>query len=591
MNRRDFVAALASLAVLPTAFGCTAVASAGSASGHPRLLVSLAEWSSLAGRRAADTDLNRFVTLMLDRARRDLNQPQLERKLDGRRLLGVSREFIRRVLEWSFAYRTTGEAAFLDRARREMLAVAAFTDWNPSHYLDVAEMTAGLAIGYDWLFNELPADERTKIRQAIVDKGIGQARYGHRTFRLKNNWSQVCIGGMVLGALAVQEDEPNLARDLLAAAQKDAFVGLDAYGPDGVYPEGPGYWSYGTTYSVLLVAALRNIAATDWGVLAAPGFARSAEFYAHSIGPSAKHFNFSDGSEGQELPAPIVYLARELNQPGLLTTKREMIRKNQGVWERFAPLSILWWPTTESSTPPPLTFSGQGPQPVAIWRTSWTDPSALWFAVKGGGAGHNHGHMDAGSFVLDMDGLRWAKDLGMQDYLSLESRGIDLWNMRQNSTRWKVFRLGSDAHNTLTVSGQPHSASAMAGLKMLSDHEALIDLAQVLGLRRATRRVRFFSDAVEIEDHVDGATPGREIRWAMCTEAEILIADKTAILTQKDKTLRAHFAGDAARLEIRDISVPRSDIDHPNPNTRQLIATAAASADTSWRLSVRFSRN
>lgn len=590
MNRRELAAALASLAVLPTAFGGTLVASPAGAVGHPRLLVSLAEWSSLAARRAADPDLNHFATLLLDRARRDLSQPQLERKLDGRRLLSVSREFIRRVLEWSFAYRVTGDAAFLDRARREMLAVAAFADWNPSHYLDVAEMTAGLAIGYDWLFNELPADERTKIRQAIVEKGIGQARYGHRTFRSNNNWSQVCIGGMVLGALAVQEDEPDLARDLLAAAQKDVLIGLDAYSPDGVYPEGPGYWSYGTTYSVLLVAALRTVAAPDWGVLKAPGFARSAEFYAHSIGPSAKHFNFSDGTEGQELPAPIVYLARELNQPALLAAKREMIRKNQGVWERFAPLSILWWPTRESSTPPPLTFSGQGPQPVAIWRTSWTDPSALWFAVKGGGAGHNHGHMDAGSFVLDMDGLRWAKDLGMQDYLSLESRGIELWNMRQNSPRWKVFRLGSDAHNTLTVAGQLHSASAMASLQKPSDSEALIDLAQVLGLPRAVRRVRFSSDGVEIEDHIEGATPGSEIRWAMCTEAEIRIADKTAILTQKDKTLRVHFAGDAARLEIRDISAPRSDSDHPNPNTRQLVATAAASADRRWRLSVRFSR-
>ena len=342
---------------------------------------------------------------------------------------------------------------------------------------------------------------------------------------------------------------------------------------------------------MLLIAALRNAAMSDWGVLAAPGFARSVEFYAHSIGPSAKHFNFSDGNEGQELPSPIVYLARELNQPALLTAKREMIRKNQGVSERFAPLSVLWWPATESSTPPPMSYFGQGPQPVAIWRTSWTDPNALWFAIKGGGAGHSHGHMDAGSFALDMDGLRWAKDLGMQDYLSLESRGIDLWNMRQDSPRWKVFRLGSDAHNTLTISGQAHSATAMASLRMLSDSDVLIDLTQVLGLRRATRHARFSNDAVELQDQIEGATPGREIRWAMCTEAEIGIEGKTAILTQKGKTLRAHFAGDAVRLEIRDISTPRSDTDHPNPNTRQLIATAPTGADTSWRLSVRFSRN
>ncbi len=591
MNRRSFAAALASLAALLTAFGGSVGAWAQGAAGRAPLLVGPAEWASLAARRAADPDLERFVALLLDRARKDLDRPLLERKLDGRRLLGVSREFIRRVLQWAFAFRATGDAAFLDRARREMLAVSAFADWNPSHYLDVAEMTAGMAIGYDWLYDALPADARATIRRAIVDNGIGQARNGHPTFRMTNNWNQVCIGGMVLGALAVRNDEPDLARDLLAAARAAILVGLRAYAPDGVYPEGPSYWSYGTTYSVLLVAALRNAAMPDWGVLAAPGFARSAEFYAHAIGPSGKQFNFADGSEGQELPSPIVYLARELNQPTLLVPKREMIRKNQGVSERFAPLSILWWPPAANAVSPPLSFSGQGPQPVAIWRSSWEDPNALYFAVKGGGAAHNHGHMDAGSFVLDMDGLRWAKDLGMQDYLSLESRGIDLWNMKPESPRWKVFRIGSDSHNTLTIGDQPHSAVAMASLRMLGENEASIDLARVLGVRQATRRARFFNDAVELEDAIEGAVPGRTIRWAMCTEADIRIDGKTAILAQKGKSLRVRFAGDAVRLEIRDIAAPRSDIDHPNPNTRQLVAAAPTGADSNWRLGVRFSRD
>jgi oligo-alginate lyase len=597
LKRREFLTALALLSAQLAACRSTSIAGAGSAnSGHPRLLVSAADWASLAARRKVDPDLDRFTVLLIERARKDLNQPALERKLQGRRLLGVSREFIRRVLQWAFAYRVTGETAFLDRARKEMLAVAAFSDWNPSHYLDVAEMTAGLAIGYDWLFNDLPVSERATLRAAIIEKGIAQARNGHRTFRMNNNWNQVCIGGMVLGALAVQEDEPALARDLLAAAQKDLFSGLDAYAPDGVYPEGPGYWSYGTTYSVLLIAALRELKIPDWGVLAAPGFTRSAAFYAHSIGPSGKHFNFADNNERQELPSPIVFLARALGQPALLNAKREMIRKNEGVNERFAPLSILWWPVEASDKgekgdkAPPLSFVGQGSQPLAIWRASWSDPNALWFAIKGGGAAHNHAHMDAGSFVLDWDGLRWAKDLGMQDYNSLESRGIALWNMKQDSPRWKVFRIGSDAHNTLSINGAPHSATGMASLRMTNEREALIDLAPVLGVKEATRRARFADDAVELEDRIEGAAPSSEIRWAMCSEAEIRIEGSSAILTQKGKTLRVRFKAEGVKLAVLDISQPRSDFDLPNPNTRQLIATAPVVADGSWRLAVRFSR-
>jgi oligo-alginate lyase len=586
MNRREILTAFALLgAQLAAGRGARAAAAS-----RPDLLAGAAEWASLDARRKADPDLDRFATLLLQRARADLALPPLERKLEGRRLLGVSRNLIRRTLTWGFAWRTTGELAFLERARRDMLAVAEFADWNPSHYLDVAEMTAGMAIGYDWLFDGLSAADRAAIRTAIVAKGIGQARGGHRTFRARNNWSQVCIGGMVLGALAVRAEEPDLARDLLAAARRDVFSGLEAYAPDGVYPEGPSYWSYGTTYSILLVAALRKAGLDDWGILAAPGFARSAEFYAHATGPSGKQFNFADGGEGQELPAAIVHFARETGQQAFLAAKREMIRKGQGIGDRFAALSVLWWPADGAGAPPLPAFAGQGPQPVAIWRGSWTDPNTLWFAIKGGGAAHNHAHMDAGGFVLDMDGVRWAKDLGLQDYNGLESRGIDLWNMRQNSSRWRVFRMGSDAHNTLTIAGRPHSATAMAGLRMANANEASIDLASVLGVPKATRRVRFLGDAVELDDRIEGAAQGDEIRWAMCTEAQIRIDGDTAILALGGKTLHVRFSGGTVRLEVRDISAPRTEIDHPNPNTRQLLATAPAGADGSWALGVRFSR-
>ena len=44
--------------------------------------------------------------------------------------------------------------------------------------------------------------------------------------------------------------------------------------------------------------------------------------------------------------------------------------------------------------------------------------------------------MDAGSFIYERKGIRWAIDLGMQNYLSLESRGINLWDQSQEGQRW-----------------------------------------------------------------------------------------------------------------------------------------------------------
>lgn len=593
INRRQLFAAAPPLLFLLAKGGGVMAAGSSMPTNYFGLLATQEDWSSLDNRRKADPDLDRLTTTLLDRARRDVNLPMLERKLEGLRLLGVSREFIRRSLQWAFAYRVTGESIYLNRVRQEMLNISSFSDWHPEHYLDVAEMTTGLAISYSWLFNDLTAEDRSMVRRAIVDKGIGQAQHGHSTFKSKNNWNQVCSGGMALGALAVQDDQPSLAADLLSAAKRSVHIGLDAYCPDGIYPEGPGYWDYGTSYSVLLIAALRTAKEADWGILEAPGFKRSAEFYAHAIGPSGKAFNFSDGGEGPGFPCAIVYLARELEQPALLASMRQMIRAKPGISDRFSPLSALWWPIETAGKLSSTAFSGQGDQPVAIWRSSWSDTNALWFAIKAGGAAHNHAHMDAGSFVLDLDGVRWAKDLGMQDYNSLESRGIDLWNMKQNSTRWQVFRLSAQAHNTLTLNGQPHNATGMASLQMVDEWEALIDLtpAMIPGtVRQATRRVRFMDDAMLIRDEILGAQAETSIRWAMNTEAEAHIDGNLVSLTQKGKRLAIQFDGIGMQLDVLDISAPRRGYDVPNPNVRQLTVTGKPTADGSWRLTTRFFR-
>ena len=57
-----------------------------------------------------------------------------------------------------------------------MLAVARFSDWNPSHFLDTGEMTFALAVGYDWLYDQLGEASRAEIRKAIVEKGVPPLR-------------------------------------------------------------------------------------------------------------------------------------------------------------------------------------------------------------------------------------------------------------------------------------------------------------------------------------------------------------------------------------------------------------------------------
>ncbi|MDO5650461.1 MAG: hypothetical protein Q4G11_07635 [Gallicola sp.] len=105
----------------------------------------------------ADPTLKKVHDIILSEGDKMIALPLLERKLDGKRLLAVSREAIRRIFYLSYAWRMTAQEKYFLRAEQEMLNVAAFSDWNPSHFLDVAEMTLGLAIGYDWLTERLSA--------------------------------------------------------------------------------------------------------------------------------------------------------------------------------------------------------------------------------------------------------------------------------------------------------------------------------------------------------------------------------------------------------------------------------------------------
>ena len=47
----------------------------------------------------------------------------------------------------ALAYRLSRDRRFADKAETELIHVCNFSDWDPVHYLDVAEMTTAVAIG------------------------------------------------------------------------------------------------------------------------------------------------------------------------------------------------------------------------------------------------------------------------------------------------------------------------------------------------------------------------------------------------------------------------------------------------------------
>ncbi|MCX6260077.1 MAG: heparinase, partial [Bacteroidia bacterium] len=107
------------------------------ANDHPRILLLKGEEYAIKQTIATDEIWKKLDQFIITESDKIIEKSPVERVLIGRRLLDKSREALSRIFYLSYAYRMTADSKYLDRAEKEMLAVSSFSDWNPSHFLDV----------------------------------------------------------------------------------------------------------------------------------------------------------------------------------------------------------------------------------------------------------------------------------------------------------------------------------------------------------------------------------------------------------------------------------------------------------------------
>ena len=567
---------------------------------HPRIMLLAGEEQRIKDLIATDAVWAKVHQTILDECDKIVTLPELQRIQTGRRLLSVSREALRRIFYLSYAYRMTGKERYAKKAGDEMLSVSAFTDWNPSHFLDVAEMTMALSIGYDWLFPFLPAPTREIVKNAIMTKGIDPSF--NKTYAwystVTHNWNQVCNAGITFGALAVYEEMPQLAKSIIDGAIESIKQPMSDYNPDGAYPEGYGYWGYGTSFNVLFLSAIEKIYGTDFGLNQETAFLKTAAYQENMTGPAHLSFNYSDNGLTGSLSPSMFWFSSKLKDPSLLWNEKYYLSNAIRTNERFLPAILVWGSDikiNDIQPPADLIWTGKGITPVALMRTSWTDPGAIYIGFKGGTASSNHAHMDAGSFVMDADGVRWASDFGAQDYHSLESKGVDLWNRAQNSQRWEVFRYNNHAHNTLTIDNQLHLVDGFADIRSSSATPDFMNVTADLSgvfkgrLDNCMRGIAIVNKQyVVVRDELKTSDKETTVRWTMLTTATVKTGGRNSFELRKDgKRLKLEIA-EPAHVTLKTWPTrSANDFDAENPGATLLGFEVKVPANTSVALTVK----
>ena len=516
---------------------------------HPRILLQKGEEKALKKKIQKDVVWKDLHLSLLKEAEEMIKLPVNERIKTGMRLLGVSRENLRRIFILSYAYRMSGRTDFLKRAEAEMLKAASFSDWNPSHFLDVGEMTMALAIGYDWLYEKLPKQTKEIVEKAIIEKGLLPS-YDKRYnwfLRAVHNWNQVCNAGMTFGALAIWDKETDLARKTINRAIETIKIPMEHYAPEGAYPEGISYWDYGTSFNALFLSAVEKAFGTDFELGQMPGFLKTGEYVLHMVSPSLRNFAYSDNSQKAAMSPAMFWFYDKTKDASILYNQARLYQrdgKERILKDRLAPAMLIWGASASLSKiqePDQLVWKAQGDNPVCLMRSSWSDTSGVYVGVKLGSPSVNHGHMDIGSFVFEANGVLWGMDMGGENYNQLETKGVDLWNRKSGSQRWDVYRYNNRTHNTLSFNRKYQYVDGKAQIDKyseLAEHMYVVsDLTSVYEwhVKNVKRAVSLVDKKyVVVEDLIETNEHFTMMTWTMVTSATAKILSENVMLLEQD---------------------------------------------------------
>ncbi|MGL1886651.1 MAG: heparinase II/III family protein [Reichenbachiella sp.] len=565
-------------------------------SNHPYLYVPPGGWAQVKENMLKQTHTQNIFTHIEAEAQALLTEPVSEYILpDGKQLLATSRAVLDRVITLAFSYQMTQNSAYLDRAVLELEAAAAFPDWNPSHFLDVAEMSYAFALGYDWLFESLTPAQKILIENAIIEYALTPYTEALSMsawwLQSEYNWNIVCNGGIGIGALAIAHIDGALANTVLNEVlwSLDYSGSVAQFGPDGAWEEGIGYWAYAVNYLFGFSAALESALGSSFSMLEYTGISETGTYPLYMTSPALKTFNYSDGGDGVMSTPWFYYMAEKYSNP-MYAWFESLAHSNH-------PFDILMY-TPNVQTPTelnlPLDRYYRGSEVVTL-RSSWEGTDGIFAALKAGNNDVGHSHLDIGEFIFDALGERWIYDYGSDDY-SLP--GYFDRNDHFEAERWTYYRLRAEGNNTLvinpslTADQDPYAETVITTFQtnnasMGFAKANLTDAYDDFGAGSVVRGVALINERSQVllQDHIT-AQNSLDVWWFLNVNknaAIVLSPDKkTATLTIDDKRVVISILNTSEGTFSEMISAPLPS--SPNPlnqrdNSQKLAIHIASTTD------------
>lgn len=540
---------------------------------HPRLMITQSSLPELRNKVKTDAKCIKWMDDLLGLCEEYLAADPLPYgRTDGVRMLVTSRKACDYIWNLSFAYLMTEDTKYAEGARQVLLNVCGdnFPDWNPYHWLDVAEMTAAVALGYDWCNDYLSEDDKKIIINGITEKGL---KPGLDELNLKegiehssgywanpenniypSNWVSVCSGSLIMGALSVadeSEELKTLTGDILTKCLEKEKDMVAAFSPDGAWKEGPTYWRYAYKYLSFALDSLKSALGTDYGLTKSPGLHHGAYFI---IGMTASVANFDlANSDYHALDCPQLMWLSKCYEDKALTRYRTWFLEEYGYKAGFN--DIIWYmPEYAGELSSIPTETNTRISPIATTRTGYGKEE---FYVGFHGADDGGGRvvdMDAGTYIIDLFGKRWIIDSGTESHTYHSYEGVKLRD---------YYRMRAEGHNTIVVNPGYYEDQNYYALKDIDRYEyndrytlMASDFTNVYAFKGVER----FKRAVTVDKVAASTRVQDEIKFVVPSElysfvhlggtAEIASDGRSAVITMDNQKMSVQLIGDSSlRLE------------------------------------------
>ena len=285
--------------------------SMGNDSSHPSLFFTAADVDAIRARAASSLKpqldaLVAYAAAHLDEAPPAELHGGYEKKGDQ-----IQYPFHAHILNFSFLARITGEARYLDAARRWALTLASMPELVG--VIDAAAMKCAscgypegwaltaLAVAYDWLYPHFSEEERGVLRDKIrllskvLDDATFSGEWWTGAYLHHDTW--IPFGGLGVGAMSILSEVPEAA-GWAARAEHEIEGALDWLDGDGAWPEGPCGWAFALNSVVPFWDAYgRRFPERGRALLDNAWLANTWRFRLYSRVPDGRFLGFGDCSE------------------------------------------------------------------------------------------------------------------------------------------------------------------------------------------------------------------------------------------------------------------------------------------------------